>query len=1117
MTTYFVDASVAASGDGLSAGGAFKTLAEAIAIATTTGDTIKLADGVYSGNFSITTEGLTIEANAGATDVVVKGSFKSDNGIASGTVVGDWLETAASYNGNAGAAFSVAADDVTIRNITIAEYRTGIDLKSNDGLTVENVDLVENIFGVYKETGQADVTNFEMTGGTISGGYIGIYSQAATPNASPAGSFDNVTISGVSFEHLTQKGIYAEQLSDAVISDIVMNDVGQYGGGPAFGANGLNGAGIDTNLKFSDFSNITIEDFTFTDVGLSNGLGSPHLNGGAIHIKARDDGGTYGADPAHLNGVIVQNGSIDGTSTGIRVGEPGKTTSGPSGITITNVDIDDAVVGSYDNQTTSTLTVTLTGGADTVMTNPAATGQIDYLAVGGDDYIFADAGNDTVDGGLGSDTYDMTAAGSGGANVDLQLEAASSVATGLDTIISFENVKGSAGSDTLKGTEDANTFIASAGTDTIDGRGGSDTFDASAASTAVGANLDAVSGSVSGAFNGTLKGIENVRTGSGNDQITGSSANNTVDGGSGTDTFVGVNIDVSEVVYNAGANNWSVNGGAEGTDTLSGVEVINSAGGRILLVGGNGYATIQAAVDAAVDGDIILVAAGTYNESVTVDKDVTLLGANYGKAGNDGTRGDESVITGGIHVTAGGEGATLDGFEIAGTSDFGAGLDRPVGVLIGADDVTVTNNVLTGSIDDTRPFDAFNAAQDFSFNNNLVSGWTEGAYMVLGTSGIIEDNVFDDNGNGVVSESTHVEITGNTFSNSDGAHIAPLPFEDTDVATYVHDNNFVDQARPISVYLNGAADNVTGSDVAETIHGEYVSGPVTLNGAGGNDSLIGSAAGDTLNGGAGSDTIDGGAGTDTVEGYDASYHIARAAGEWTVTNNTDTDSLTNVEKAAVNGVTTWLVDTAAELTFALANAVDGEVILLAPGEYVGTFTVNDKDVTILGANHGIDGTGTRGDESTIKGHIVITGSKDVHIDGVHMFADATTGSLGPSNAAIQLNGTGDYAIENSLFFSNFEGGTNANDARGIMIYGVASGDITIDDNAFTGSFTGKYGTVGSGIASWGRGIWSDSGVAELTITGNSFEYTRSGINIATFDDTKVEIASNTFVAAGTAV
>ena len=57
---------------------------------------------------------------------------------------------------------------------------------------------------------------------------------------------------------------------------------------------------------------------------------------------------------------------------------------------------------------------------------------------------------------------------------------------------------------------------------------------------------------------------------------------------------------------------------------------------------------------------------------------------------------------------------------------------------------------------------------------------------------------------------------------------------------------------------------MTGSDVAETIHGEYVAGPVTIDGAGGNDKIIGSASGDTLTGGAGNDTIDGGAGKDTA-------------------------------------------------------------------------------------------------------------------------------------------------------------------------------------------------------------------------------------------------------------
>ena len=50
--------------------------------------------------------------------------------------------------------------------------------------------------------------------------------------------------------------------------------------------------------------------------------------------------------------------------------------------------------------------------------------------------------------------------------------------------------------------------------------------------------------------------------------------------------------------------------------------------------------TIQAAIDdpATVNGDVITVDAGTYDEEVTVNKSLTINGANIGVSGS-GSRG----------------------------------------------------------------------------------------------------------------------------------------------------------------------------------------------------------------------------------------------------------------------------------------------------------------------------------------------------------------------------------------------------------------------------------------------------------------------------------------------
>src|SRR5690606_34917046 len=96
----------------------------------------------------------------------------------------------------------------------------------------------------------------------------------------------------------------------------------------------------------------------------------------------RDDG-SYAGAPADFTGQIVFNGgSIDGTSTGVRIGEPGKDNDGPdvllNGVTITNASVTD-VENATDPATGGTTEVVL-GGAQADL--DAALSQADIVVTG---------------------------------------------------------------------------------------------------------------------------------------------------------------------------------------------------------------------------------------------------------------------------------------------------------------------------------------------------------------------------------------------------------------------------------------------------------------------------------------------------------------------------------------------------------------------------------------------------------------------------------------------------------------------------------------------------------------------------------------------------------------
>ena len=97
-----------------------------------------------------------------------------------------------------------------------------------------------------------------------------------------------------------------------------------------------------------------------------------------------------------------------------------------------------------------------------------------------DEWFIPQAGNDTIDGGGGTDTLRY---GRGGTTGPLEINFATGVATGsfegqafTDSFSNIERVRGTRFDDTIIGDSGDQIFVGNVGDDTITGGGGADTY-----------------------------------------------------------------------------------------------------------------------------------------------------------------------------------------------------------------------------------------------------------------------------------------------------------------------------------------------------------------------------------------------------------------------------------------------------------------------------------------------------------------------------------------------------------------------------------------------------------------------------------------------------------------
>lgn len=184
-------------------------------------------------------------------------------------------------------------------------------------------------------------------------------------------------------------------------------------------------------------------------------------------------------------------------------------------------------------------------------------------------------------------------------------------------------ITGSAGGELLAGGNRDQTILGLGGNDVLLGGNGDDLLDGgddndvlnggNGDDTLLGGNGDDV------LFGG--RGGDTLSGGAGSDVMSGGAGSDKITGGSGVDTavFSGEACDYKIVFKPDGT---VVVIGKDGHDVLNGVEILRFDDRDVILVGGGGseFTTVQSGVNAAgtADGDVVLIASGTYAEQVTV-------------------------------------------------------------------------------------------------------------------------------------------------------------------------------------------------------------------------------------------------------------------------------------------------------------------------------------------------------------------------------------------------------------------------------------------------------------------------------------------------------------------
>ena len=778
------------------------------------------------------------------------------------------------------------------------------------------------------------------------------------------------------------------------------------------------------SVVVSNFESVNASIFTtaLTVIGssvantITTGSGNDTIDGGggadAIVAGGGNDTVSYYGTETLVDGGTGTNTLILNTAVVLNLANANQLSFGAG--TISNFQNVDA------SAVSSAVSITGSSGANTII-GGAGNDIID--GAGGADVIAAGGGNDTVsyyatetsiDGGTGTNTLVMRAAGT------VNLGNADQTSGDTTNVTGFQHVDGSAVSSALSitGSAGANTLTGGAGDDTIDGAGGADVIAAGGGNDSVTyrgteASIDGGSGSdmLVLAATGGVTAI-NLAVAAGADQTTGDSVS--------VSNFENVNASIFTtaltVTGSSAANTITTGTGNDIIDGGGGADVIAAGGGNDIV----SYYGAEISIDGgAGTNTLVMRTAGT---------------VNLGNA--DQTSGDSTNVTGfqNVDASALSSAASITGSSGVNTITGGSGNDTIDGA--GGADV-----IAAGGGNDTVTYRATETSIDGgSGSDMLVFAATGGVTAIdlsvaAGADQTTGDSVSVSNFENVNASifTTALTVTGSSAANSittgsgndtiDGAGGADVIAAGggNDTVSYYANETSIDGGSGTNTLVMRAAgtvnlgngDQTSGDSTNVTnfqnVDASALSTGVSITGASGANILTGGSGNDTIDGAGGADVITAGGGNDAVSYYatetsidggsGANTLVLRAAGtvnlgnaDQTSGDSTNVSNFQNVDAAALSTAVSITGSSSANI---LTGGSGNDMIDGAGGADVIAAGGGNDTVSYYGAETSIDG-----------------GS------GSDMLVLAATGGVTAINLAVAAGS--DQTAGDSVNVSNFE-------------------------------------------------------------------------------------------------